>query len=62
MMGFAHRALIGFATWLPVISLIITVHELGHFLVARAFGVLGSVGRVDACGHGRVGNCRQCEL
>ncbi|WP_367576016.1 M50 family metallopeptidase [Phenylobacterium montanum] len=26
-------------TWLPVISLIITVHELGHFWMARAFGI-----------------------
>ncbi|HEY2660709.1 MAG TPA: M50 family metallopeptidase [Caulobacteraceae bacterium] len=35
----AQSALIDLVTWLPVISLIITVHELGHFWVARAFGI-----------------------
>ena len=38
-MGFAQRALIDLLTWAPVISLIITVHELGHFWVARALGI-----------------------
>lgn len=39
MTAFAHRALIDVLTWLPMITLIITVHELGHFWVARAFGI-----------------------
>ncbi len=38
-MAIAQRALIDLLTWLPMISLIITVHELGHFWVARAFGI-----------------------
>ncbi len=38
-MAIAQRALIDLLTWLPMISLIITVHELGHFGVARAFGI-----------------------
>jgi regulator of sigma E protease len=39
MLPFARHALIELVTWLPVISLIITVHELGHFWVARACGI-----------------------
>ncbi len=39
MLAFAHKALIAVVTWLPMISAIVTIHELGHFSVARAFGV-----------------------
>jgi regulator of sigma E protease len=39
MLDFAHKALIDFVTWLPMVTLIITIHELGHYSVARACGV-----------------------
>jgi regulator of sigma E protease len=39
MTAIALRALIDLLTWLPLISVIVTVHELGHFWVARAFGI-----------------------
>lgn len=39
MMGFLGQALIYIVPFLLVLTFIVTVHELGHFLVARAFGV-----------------------
>jgi regulator of sigma E protease len=39
MLSFAQSVLLSIATWLPVMTVIITIHELGHFLVARGFGV-----------------------
>ena len=39
MLSFAQSVLLSVVTWLPVMTVIITIHELGHFLVARAFGV-----------------------
>jgi regulator of sigma E protease len=39
MMAFLHSALVYVAPFLLVISLIVTIHELGHLLVAKAFGV-----------------------
>jgi len=39
MLSFAQSVLLAVVTWLPVMTLIITVHELGHFLVARWCGV-----------------------
>jgi regulator of sigma E protease len=39
MLPFAQSAFRDILTWLPVMTVIITVHELGHFLVARFFGV-----------------------
>ena len=39
MMAFLQTALVQVAPFLIVISLIVTVHELGHFLTAKAFGV-----------------------
>jgi len=39
MLSFAQSVLLPIVTWLPVMTVIITIHELGHFLVARAFGV-----------------------
>ena len=39
MLALAHKALIAVVTWLPMISVIVMIHELGHFSVARAFGV-----------------------
>ncbi len=39
MLSFAQSVLLSVVTWLPVMTIIITIHELGHFLVARAFGV-----------------------
>lgn len=39
MMGFLQSAVDYVAPFLIVISLIVTVHELGHFLTAKAFGV-----------------------
>ncbi len=39
MMAFVQNAIFYVLPFLLVISLIVTIHELGHFLVARAFGV-----------------------
>jgi len=39
MLSLAHKALIDVVTWLPMVTLIITIHELGHYSVARACGV-----------------------
>lgn len=39
MMAFLQNALLIVAPFLLVITVIVTVHELGHFLTARAFGV-----------------------
>lgn len=39
MLGFLGQALISIVSFLAVLTLIVTIHELGHFLVARAFGV-----------------------
>lgn len=39
MLGFLGQALISLVAFLAVLTLIVTIHELGHFLVARAFGV-----------------------
>jgi regulator of sigma E protease len=39
MTAFLQSALVHVAPFLIVISLIVTVHELGHFLAGRAFGV-----------------------
>jgi regulator of sigma E protease len=39
MLAFAHGALTWILPFLFVLTIVITVHELGHFLVARAFGV-----------------------
>ena len=39
MTTFLQSALVQVAPFVIVISLIVTVHELGHFLTARAFGV-----------------------
>lgn len=39
MLGFAHTALISAASFVAVLTLVVTVHEFGHFLVARMFGV-----------------------
>jgi regulator of sigma E protease len=39
MLAFLQSALVHVAPFLLVISLIVTVHELGHFLTARAFDV-----------------------
>ncbi len=39
MMAFLQSALVHVAPFLIVVSLIVTIHELGHFLTARAFGV-----------------------
>jgi regulator of sigma E protease len=60
MMGFLGQALIYIVPFLLVLTFIVTIHELGHFLVARAFGVKidrFSVGfgktiisRTDKCG------------
>ena len=37
--GFIQWLPLGLPAWLFVITLVVFVHELGHFLVARAFGV-----------------------
>lgn len=39
MTGFIGQALIHIVPFLLVLTFIVTIHELGHFLVARAFGV-----------------------
>ena len=39
MMGFLHTAALNTLPFLAVLTLVVTVHELGHFLVARALGV-----------------------
>lgn len=39
MMGFLGQALIYIVPFLLVLTFIVTIHELGHFLAARAFGV-----------------------
>jgi regulator of sigma E protease len=39
MTGFLGQALIYIVPFLLVLTFIVTIHELGHFLVARAFGV-----------------------
>jgi len=39
MFALAHQAVNWVAPFLFVLTLIVTVHELGHFLVARSFGV-----------------------
>ena len=39
MMGFLSQALFYIVPFLLVLTFIVTIHELGHFLVARAFGV-----------------------
>ncbi len=39
MLGFAQNALVYVAAFLFVLTLVITVHEFGHFLVARLCGV-----------------------
>lgn len=39
MTGFLGQFLTAIAAFLVVLTFIVTIHELGHFLVARAFGV-----------------------
>lgn len=39
MLGVLGQVLISIASFLLVLTFIVTIHELGHFLVARAFGV-----------------------
>jgi regulator of sigma E protease len=39
MLAIAHNALTWILPFLFVLTLVVTVHELGHFLVAKAFGV-----------------------
>lgn len=39
MVGFLGQALLYIVPFLLVLTFIVTIHELGHFLVARAFGV-----------------------
>lgn len=39
MTGFLGQALLYIVPFLLVLTFIVTIHELGHFLVARAFGV-----------------------
>ncbi|RZJ32105.1 MAG: RIP metalloprotease [Brevundimonas sp.] len=39
MTGFIGQALLYVVPFLVVLTFIVTIHELGHFLVARAFGV-----------------------
>ncbi|MDE2357408.1 MAG: RIP metalloprotease [Alphaproteobacteria bacterium] len=39
MIAILHAAFLSLAPFVVVISLIVTVHELGHFLTAKAFGV-----------------------
>jgi regulator of sigma E protease len=39
MTAFLQSALVHVAPFLLIISLIVTIHELGHFVTARAFGV-----------------------
>ncbi len=39
MIGVISQALTYVVPFLLVLTLVVTVHELGHFLTARAFGV-----------------------
>ncbi|HEX8660231.1 MAG TPA: RIP metalloprotease [Brevundimonas sp.] len=39
MTGFLGQTLLSIVSFLLVLTFIVTIHELGHFLVARAFGV-----------------------
>jgi regulator of sigma E protease len=39
MTGFLGQALLYIVPFLLVLTFIVTIHELGHFLVARAFRV-----------------------
>lgn len=39
MTGFLSQTLLSIVPFLLVLTFIVTIHELGHFLVARAFGV-----------------------
>ena len=39
MLDFIGQALIYVVPFLLVLTLVVTIHELGHFWVARAFGV-----------------------
>ncbi len=39
MLGFAHTAIVYVVPYLLVLTLIVTIHELGHFSVARLLGV-----------------------
>ncbi|HYG26841.1 MAG TPA: RIP metalloprotease [Caulobacteraceae bacterium] len=39
MLGFAQSAIITLASFLFVLTFVVTVHELGHFLAARSLGV-----------------------
>ena len=39
MMAFLQNVFLWVVPYLLVITVIITIHELGHFLTARAFGV-----------------------
>ena len=39
MLGFAQSALITIASFLFVLTFVVTVHELGHFAAAKSFGV-----------------------
>ena len=39
MLAFAHGALTWILPVLFVLTIVVTVHELGHFLVAKSFGV-----------------------
>lgn len=39
MTGFLGQTLLSIVSFLVVLTFIVTIHELGHFLVARAFGV-----------------------
>lgn len=39
MLGFIGQALIYIVPFLVVLTVIVTIHELGHFLTAKAFGV-----------------------
>ena len=39
MLGFAQSALITIASFLFVLTFVVTVHELGHFLAAKSLGV-----------------------
>ena len=39
LLGFGHWALLGLPAFVFVITVVIFFHELGHFLMARAFGI-----------------------
>ena len=60
MMAFLQSALLYVGPFLLVISLLVTIHELGHLLTARAFGVAVDrfsigFGRAIASWHDRSG-------